>query len=374
MRVMHYSGARVLGGLLRHVEILVRGQRQAGHDVDLILSPATAVDPVAAAGEADGARVTRLGVRGKGDLPGLLRLRQQVAADRPDVFHLHLSSPIEGVPVLLAARQGGATTLVTTEHAPTWYPLERPWSRRVKRAAGRLLDACIAVSASDARFLETEFGVSPSHLRVVPNGVPPPNNLPGPKEARAHLGLSGGGPVVGHLGALEAKKGVFDLLRAAGQCNLEELTLLLGGAGSAEEELREESSRLPCTTVLAGQVRDTATFLAALDIFVLASHQEAMPLALLEAMATGRAIVATRVGGIPEAIEEGVSGLLVPPRSPQELARALERLGRDADLRRQFGERARQVAGERFSASGMVRRVNAVYREVLGQRPGRARK
>jgi glycosyltransferase involved in cell wall biosynthesis len=364
---MHYSGARVPGGLLRHVEILAAGQRRDGHDVDLVLSPAADVDAVAASGEAAGARVARLRVRGKGDLPGLLELRRLVAAARPDVFHLHLSSPIEGVPVLLAARQGGARSLVTTEHAPTWFPLERPWSRPVKRAAGRLLDACIAVSASDARFLEREFAVSPDLLRVVPNGVPPLDALPAAGEARARLGLAPGGLVVGYLGALEEKKGVFDLLRAAGHCGLDGLTLVLAGTGGAEAELRLRSAQLSCPALLPGPVSDTAAYLAALDVFVLASHQEAMPLALLEAMSAGRAIVATRVGGIPEAIEDGVSGLLVPPQAPAELSGALERLG-DAALRQRLGERARQVALERYTAAGMVQGVHAVYEEVLGRR------
>src|SRR5678816_942419 len=149
MRLMQYAGAEVPGGLLRHVEILVQGLAAAGHEVHAVLSPAPGVDEVATACMTAGASVTRLTVRGKTDVGGMVRLASLVAAGRPDLVHLHLSSPVEAIPAILAARCGGAARLVSTEHAPGWAPMEKVYSRAAKRVTLRFIGAVIALSRAD---------------------------------------------------------------------------------------------------------------------------------------------------------------------------------------------------------------------------------
>jgi len=113
-----------------------------------------------------------------------------------------------------------------------------------------------------------------------------------------------------------------------------------------------------------GRVEAIAAFLGALDLFVLPSHQEAMPLSLLEAMMAGLPILATRVGGVPEALREG-SGLLVEPGRPADLARAVAGLMADPHTARRLGDEARRVALSRFTSDRMARDVEALYRAVL---------
>jgi len=364
---IQYAGAEVAGGLLEHLRLLSEGLVRSGRSVRAVLAPAAAVDHVALRCVSAGVAVSRLTVRGKFDIRGITRFARLVAADKPQVVHVHLSSPVEALPAILAARWGGARHIVTTEHAPTWRPLQRFYSRAVKRAVMRLLDAVIVLNAADAVCLQEEFGAPPSLLRVIHNGVPGfPGQIPG-AEARARLGLSPDVTVIGYLGALEEKKGLLDLFDAVERGGLAGPTLLLGGEGALEPALRDRAAGRAFPVVFAGRVDEVGGFLAAIDVFVFPSHQEALPLALLEAMAAGLPIVATTVGGIPEAIEDGVTGLLVPPRQSGALAEALRRLVENPALRRRLGEQARRTAAEKFSAERMVQATEALYAEILAR-------
>jgi len=369
MRLMQYAGAGVPGGLLRHVEILAAGLAASGHQVRVVLSPSPSVDPSAKACERAGAAVTRLAVRGKSDVGGFVRFRRLVARERPQVVHLHLSSPVEAMPVVLAARCGGAARVITTEHAPTWSPLEKRYSRAAKRAVGRLIVRVIALSRADASYLQHRFDVPPGRIAVIPNGVPASAVVVPRETARAGLGLRADAfPVIGYVGALEIKKGVLDLVEAVSRLAARGTispVLALAGEGTLESQLRERSQRPGFGLHLCGQLPGVGPFLAAADLFALPSHQEAMPLALLEAMMAGLPVVATKVGGVPEAIEDGVNGLLVAPSAVDDLASALGRLAGDAELRLRLGEAARRTARERFDAKGMVRRIESLYLESV---------
>jgi glycosyltransferase involved in cell wall biosynthesis len=362
---MQYSGAEVMGGLLSHLGMLTEGLASSGHSLHVVLPPSPVVDGAARRCESVGATVTRLNVRGKTDVGGMVSLARLVSRESPDVVHVHLSSPVEAIPALLAARLGGVRHLVTTEHAPTWFPLARHYSVPAKRVAAGLLDAVIAVSESDAAFLSDHFRVPEALINVIPNGVPGFASLPSPEDARARLGLPREGAfIIGYLGALEPKKGVLDLLEAVGRCDVPERVLVLAGDGSLSPRLERDAAGLPFRLATPGRIEDTGAFLAALDLFVLPSHQEAMPLALLEAMSVGLPVIASRVGGIPEAVQDGVSGLLVEPSDVSRLAHALERLARDPDRARRLGEGARRIAGEKYGVDRMVRRVQDLYRKV----------
>ncbi len=352
-----------MGGLLAHLGLLADGLRRAGHDVVAVLSPDPGAEPAAVGARRAGARVERCEVRGRADAAGMRALARLVARERPEVFHLHLSSPVEGVPALLAARWAGARALVTTEHAPTWAPLRRFYSRSVKRLATRLLRAVVAVCESDSCFLSAELGVPRRLIRVIPNGVPAIATPP-KEEARARLGLPAGAAIVGYVGALEAKKGVEDLLEAARLCGPPRPAVALAGRGGLEAALRARSAASSCPVFLLGHVDDVPAFLGAVDLFVLPSHQEALPLALLEAMRAGLPIVATRVGGVPEAVRHEETGLLVAPGRPDALAAAIGRLAVDAGLARRLGAAAKAEAGARVSAGAMVARTAALYAEV----------
>jgi glycosyltransferase involved in cell wall biosynthesis len=143
--------------------------------------------------------------------------------------------------------------------------------------------------------------------------------------------------------------------------------LLLIGDGEEEEALRELAARegVADRTLFVGWRTDVGDLLRAVDLFALPSHNEGMGKALVEAMYLERPVVASRVGGVPELVEDGVEGLLVPPRSPADLADALDRLLRDPQRARELGARAARRARE-YSSERMVQRLADLYEELCG--------
>lgn len=171
LRILQYTAAQTPGGLLRHVSLLVAGLASREADVHLVLAPASSLDPIAAAAAGAGVGVSRDRVRGKTDAPGLWRFARTIRGFQPDIVHVHLASPVESLPSLIAARATGARIVVVTEHAPSWAPLRRWWSRAAKRWTAPLLKAVIAVSSHDADLLRREFRTPERLIRVIPNGV-----------------------------------------------------------------------------------------------------------------------------------------------------------------------------------------------------------
>src|SRR5262249_40680564 len=153
-------------------------------------------------------------------------------------------------------------------------------SRAAKRRGARSLHAIIAVCESDARLLREEFGLPANRVRVILNGVERSEPGPGKEAARAALGIPSGVLVVGCAAALEPNKGVQDLVEAMRSISVPGRVLALAGEGSLSDVLAGAAPDLPYTLLLPGRITPLARFLDALDLFVLPSHREAMPLSL----------------------------------------------------------------------------------------------
>ena len=143
------------------------------------------------------------------------------------------------------------------------------------------------------------------------------------------------------------------------------IVVAMAGEGSLMAQLKEDAAQRKFPVLLPGFLPDVSSFLAALDIFALVSHGESMPLALLEAMHAGLPILAARVGGVPEVISDGVTGILVQPARPDLIAEALKKLTAEPAWAGRLGESARRTARERFSADAMVTQVESVYQHVM---------
>jgi glycosyltransferase involved in cell wall biosynthesis len=183
--------------------------------------------------------------------------------------------------------------------------------------------------------------------------------------------------VVGTVGRLEIRKGTDTLLEAAarlGSHGVERWQLVLVGDGPMRGELEALAARLGIAerTLFVGARTDVRETLAALDVFVLPSRTEGMSNALLEAMAMACPVVATAVGGTPEVVTEGASGLLVPSEQPDAMAAAVARALRSPDLAATLGDGARRRAEERFGSRAMVRRLEEVYASVVPNGNGSA--
>jgi len=185
------------------------------------------------------------------------------------------------------------------------------------------------------------------------------------------LGIPPDAFLIGVVARLEPEKGHRYLLEAMPAIvnAVPNAWLLLAGEGSQTDALRAQASSLPLAAgqrvVIAGFQTDIEAVTQALDVAVLPSLREAQGLALLEAMAARRPVVASAVGGIPETIRDGMDGLLVPPADPAALAAAVIRLARDAELRDRLAASGRRRVEERFSVTASVRQVEAIYDEEL---------
>lgn len=289
------------------------------------------------------------------DLTGIFRRRDV------DVVHSHeFSMAVFGA---AAARITGRRHVITM-HGGRYYAGR--WRRRaVLRWAFRASDDVVAVSAATRDDLARTLGVERTGIRVTPNGVHPLEGSPEP--VREELGTANGELLILAVGNLYPVKGHDTLVRALARVrgSRPELRWRAAVAGRGEEEARLKS--LAADLDVGDRIRflgfrdDIDDLLAACDVFALPSRSEGLPLALLEAMHAGAAVVATDVGGVPEVVTAGREALLVPPDRDEALASALIRVLEDERLRRRLGRRARRKARERFSVGAMADAYEDLY-------------
>jgi len=304
----------------------------------------------------------------------IYRFAQIVRQYRPHIVHSRNWGAIEAV---FAARFAGAPVVVHSEHG---YELDvlkgLPLRRRLlRRAAYATADAVFTVSLELRDYHARQAGVSPARIDVLANGVDSERFSPRPEKklaCRVGLGLPENSLIIGTVGRLVPIKAQSLLLQAAKELLNRgfDLCVALAGDGSEFERLRSLASSLSLTgrVHFLGALRNVEDFLKALDVFVLPSVSEGMSNTLLEAMSSGLPVVATRVGGNPELIEDKVSGRLFQVGDVAELAEHLSSLAGDAELRGRLGASARAQILAEFSLGTMLDRYRDLYRRLAARR------
>ena len=316
-----------------------------------------------------GVEVLALGRRSKLDVRAWRPLVRRL--DEVDVVHAHMfGSNVWGT---VLGRLKRVPVVVAHEH--TWSFQGEPLRRLLDRELiGRLADAFIAVAEEDRRKMIEVEGVDPDTIRLIPNGIPDPERGDG-GAVRRELGIPENAPVIGVVCELRAQKALEVLFAAVAQLRheLPELRVLVAGDGPEREGLGQEARRLDLdgTVQLLGIRRDVPALLDALDVAVLSSDYEGSPLSVMEYMAAGKPVVSTRVGGVPELVEDGVHGLLVEPRDPGALAAAIGRLLHDPAEARRLGEHGRERQQRELSLDAMVRKIEDLYEELWLASPRR---
>jgi glycosyltransferase involved in cell wall biosynthesis len=311
-----------------------------------------------------GVRYFGLGRRSSTDLYRWLPLSRILRRERVDVLHAHMfGSNAWGTVIGRLAR---VPVIVAHEH--TWSYEGRPLRRLVDREViGRGSTVFIAVSRDDRRKMIEIEGVNPKKILHVPNGIAPPPP-PSGADVRSELGIPAGAPVIGTVSVLRPQKALDGFIRASAQLLRDnpDLRVLLAGDGPLRGELTELVDSLGAADrlMMLGYRSDAPDVMAALDVAVSSSAFEGSPLAVMEYMEAARPIVATRVGGVPDLIEDGVNGLLVEPGDVPALAGAIRRLLDDPDAARRMGEAARERRRREFTVDLMVRRFEALYERL----------
>lgn len=299
------------------------------------------------------------------DLRALSAISRWLRSVGADIVHVPLYSRASPY-VRIAAQLAGVELVVAHEHCRASPPARRRW------LVDRLLvggTRFVAVSEAQRTELVCQ-GVSPDLVAVIGNGVDTERFAPGDRvAARTGLGLPADRPIVLVPARLVRRKGHIDLLAAmpALLAQVPDVLVLCAGGGPLAPLL----PALACAAGMADHVTflghrdDLPDLLAAADVVCLPSRAEGMPLAILEAMAAGRAVVATDVGGVAEAVLAGETGRIVPLRDPTALATALADMLRDDARRAAMAQRARAVAIERFRERDMTRRLESAYEHWL---------
>ena len=370
--VFHYIDSSGFGGAERALLLLIRGLDRTQWDVTLVYHDSPGIRPLVEHTRASGASLWAippmpLGWGGLRKLPSfVLGLRRR----RPAIFHAHLTWPLGckfGLAAAVIARVGG---VVATEHLFFDVALTRSAVFQQQMLA-RGLDRYVAVSRDTARRLQHLLGLPSEKIRVVHNAIETEafdrhlNRVPGAE-------LRGQRQSVLCVARLHEQKGHHCLLEAA--ASVPEARFLLAGDGPERRRLeqRTESLGISDRVVFLGDRPDIPALLAACDVFVLPSLYEGLPLAVLEAMAAGKPVVATAVGGTSEVVVHGKTGLLIRPRDPSALAIALREILSDPKWARAMGAAGRERARAHFSATRMVADVTAIYDEILTPNGARA--
>jgi glycosyltransferase involved in cell wall biosynthesis len=353
------------GGVGRHVRDLANGFVARGYETFVCgpgLPPAP-LDALVGHRHLDSPRA----VSPLADLAACLRLARIVRELKPDVVHAHSSKAGAIARVARALHPG-----IPLVYSPHGYAFNGYFERRAERRAYRAAEQLLARAASRVICVcEAEAGLAravgpASRVRVVHNGIAPAE--PGPPDPRI-LELGETGPIVGALTLLRPGKGLETLIDAAPEliARHPQLQVVIAGDGPSLEALRARARARGVLEAVrfVGPSDDPLGVLSAIDVFVHPSWAESFPYVVLEAMSLSKPIVASDVGGIREAVDDGVSGLLVAPRDPRELAASVSRVLGDPAAAAQMGQRGLERVERDFPLAGMIDGVAAVYDELV---------
>ena len=363
--VVHYTDATTTGGAERVALTLLTGLDRRVWRPVLVVHASPGIASVVEEAQAAGIEVREVtSTRGLGcilAIPALARTFRQL---RPDIVHIHRSWAPSGNAGIIAAALSGAAR-VATEHLylPTT-PRRVVW---VRRLLDRLVDRTIAVSATTGELVVTRLGARRGHLSVIRNGIVPPTP-PTPsavRRLRRTLLAGRSGSIALVPAGLRAQKGhaiLFEALR-----DLPGLVAALAGDGPEREALAAQSTAAGVgdRVRFLGHRSDIPALVVAADVVVLPSLAEGLPLVILEAFALGRPVVAAAAGGVPELIEDGVTGRLVRPSDPVALAGAIRSVLDNRAVAGRMTAAAAVRFASGFTAERMVTETVALYDDVL---------
>lgn len=270
----------------------------------------------------------------------------------------------------LAAWFAGSPVIIASVHDN--YRTDRRLGRRIiNRILSKITDRMVAVSEAIKNDIIKYDNIEPSKILVIPNGIDTKKFDPERKfiNVREELSIKTDDIVVGFIGRLVPAKGLEYLIDAVLHLKdkYKKLKLIIIGNGSIINDLKDNTrkNKVHKHVIFTGERRDIPDILSCIDIFVMPSVAEGLPNALLEAMAMGKPVVATKVGGIPEVIQNGINGLLVPPHDAGSLAEAIISLIDNDNLAKKIGQASREFILEHYSIRSTVHKWQSLYISIL---------
>jgi glycosyltransferase involved in cell wall biosynthesis len=372
IRVLQLITSLERGGAENHLlALLTHADRQAFEVETAVLSGEGELVPIF---RQAGIAVHLLRARNRFDPLALGRLVRLLREGRFDILHSHLFRADIYAGLAVARLGERRPLLVSTRHNDDRFFLN-PFVGLVHYGVSARQDLIIAISDHIARFTVSRGVRHPERVRRVYHGLEPPVTQALEREGqhiRQELGIGPDAFLVGNVGRLALQKGQRHLI-AAMPLLLERVPrarAIIAGGGDLEDYLRGLASDMGVAerVHVLGPRKDVPALMHAVDVFVMPSIWEGFGLVLLEAMAAGRPIVASRVATIPEVVADGETGLLVPAGDPLALADALAQLAEDPDRAARMGEAGRERLRRQFSVEKMVGDTELLYRELLDER------
>ncbi|HEY2919041.1 MAG TPA: glycosyltransferase family 4 protein [Candidatus Binatia bacterium] len=355
LKILHIDPERSWGGGEAQVFGLLAYLAAKGHRNDLLTHP---TGPLFARCQDLNVTTFPLKVRNDLDLRDVPALRRLIKNGNYDIVHLHTKRA--HALSLWLPRSGNRLRWVVTRRMD--YPESKSWYTNY--LYNRRVDGVVAISRI-VKDLLIRAGVKPGKIRLIHSGIDPQRY-----ERQPEKPLGGNGAtVVGCLAGLQERKGHRFLLQAAALLKSRGLNLRyqIAGDGPLRQQLEQLTGRLGLGDEVrfVGFVADTAQFLAKIDLFVMPSLSEGLGVAALEAMAAGKAVIATSAGGLAESVLDGVTGILVPPQDPTALAHAIAKLVRAPSLAGEMGTQGQQRVMQHFTLAQMAQRNESFYYELL---------
>ncbi len=382
--VLLVESGRTYGGTEKVVTELARRMDRARFQPWVVIPRAKALDRMAADLRAAGVPVERLDeITNRLQAGRAWTTLRLLSRHRRAVLHVHHVWPAADRYLVPIAHVAGVRAVIVTEHLVGYaHSSGQKWLKRREHARA---DEVVCVSRAVATMLERDYAFDSERGRVIENGVDAvgldralPHASVERARVRAALGVPEGAFVWAFVGRLETQKGIDVLLAAfaatpSGGRGGSRLWIVGDGSQRGPLEAQAAALGIASRVTFSGAVHDAAPYLWGADGFALASRWEGLPLALLEAQAAGLPVVAAAAGGVPEAIRDGTTGLLVPREDATALAAALARIESDPELARRLGYEAARQAREEWSWERMVSAYEVLYERAWRRTGGGTR-
>jgi len=363
--VIYFSDAPYFGGAEKYLLLLAENIQDFGFRPLFIINRKERLGKLVEKLESAGIDVFDVNINLPYSLNNVGKLIGIFRSTKSDILHLNLPGPYSAQYSLVApiAKMAGIRKIVSTEHLPMVSPFRK--GKILKSFGNLFIDRVITVSKDNVKHLEKKHGIKKKKISVIYLGIP---DITVERDgAKERIGFSDKDIIVAVIGSLEERKGQKTALEVIEKLPVE-YKLLLVGTGPLEKELKSmvENLGLVGRVHFMGYVDDISSVLSATDVLMVTSSLEATPFVVIEAMAAGVPVVANAIYGLTEMVEDGVTGLLVPPGDAVKTAEAVTSIASDRLVWEGMSAAAREFYNKRFKLERFVAETASVYDEVLG--------
>ncbi len=351
MRIALYAYAPVLGGTLRHVAALATQLSGQGHNLTVYCSRREEIRKILEPLKDQEIRILPLTVEGKRDVAGLLRFWRSLRMLKHDVIHFHLGNTLESIPAILLARLGRCPVVITEHYLPLPLHVSRRFTLRVKRWLLRSVRRVILLGENFVIPYRELTGVDAEKISVLP-----------PFSEKLNMGpVSRSGRTVGFIGEFSEAKGVDMVIRLTPRLIEMGWQITFCGKGDWEEVIDSLASNFPAKVRKIFSPKRVEEFYEAVDVLLLPSKSEGLPLVVLEAISAGIPVLVTRVGALMHYFADGQGILFLAEASEAEILRRLRSLD-DRDFRQRVISSGKKIVNEHFSPLLISRNILELYR------------